>query len=159
MRVGVPVIHGRAYHPETQGKLERFHRTVGVEVLDGGCRSVAEWQERLDEFREVYNRWRPHEALGDDVPASRYEVSPREYPERFEPVEYDSGFVRKVDARGYLYFGGREFKLSKAFRGERVALRETETDGCYDVVYCAFRVAHVDMRTTRPTVTHVSERV
>src|SRR5262245_34752257 len=77
----IEVIHGKPRHPQTQGKEERFHRTLKAEVLDGRSFSdLAEAQRAFDAWREVYNCRRPHEALALDVPASRYKPSCRNMP-------------------------------------------------------------------------------
>ena len=60
MRLGIQVSHGRPYHPQTQGKEERFHRTLNVELLQG--RRFADWatcQAAFDRWRGVYNTERP----------------------------------------------------------------------------------------------------
>ena len=102
MDLDVAVVHGRPYHPQTQGKDERFHRTLKLEVLQG--RTFDHWQQAQSRFaawREVYNCERPHEALEMCVPASRYRTSPREYREPLAAFEYDPTFaVRHVTADG-----------------------------------------------------------
>jgi transposase InsO family protein len=83
LRLGVRVIHGRPSHPQTQGKDERFHRTLKAEVLHGrSFRDLPECQQAFDTWRQVYNHERPHEALGLAVPADRYRPSPRAFPKR-----------------------------------------------------------------------------
>ena len=65
IRLGVNVGHSRPYHPQTQGKDERFHRTLKAEVLTGHVfRDLDHCQRRFDEWRNTYNLERPHEALG-----------------------------------------------------------------------------------------------
>ena len=77
IRLGIGVSHSRPYHPQTQGKDERFHRTLAVECLrPHPVRDPAHCQRRFDGFRHSYNFERPHEALGLAVPASRYQPSP-----------------------------------------------------------------------------------
>ena len=82
LRLGIGVSHSRPYHPQTQGKEERFHRTLQAEVLQG--RVFADFdpmQQRFDQWRQLYNQQRPHQALGMEVPAHRYRPSPRPFPE------------------------------------------------------------------------------
>ncbi len=89
MDLGVGVAHGRPYHPQTQGKDERFHRTLKLEVLKrGDLTDLARAQHAFDAWRQIYNAHRPHEAIGMDVPADRYRVSPR------APARTPSGFAR-----------------------------------------------------------------
>ena len=149
LRLGVRVVHTRPYHPQTQGKDERFHRTLKAEVLGTRVlRDLAQCQREFDRWREVYNLQRPHEALAMAVPASRYRVSPRAFPEVLPPIEYGpADLVRKVAERGELSYRNRTFRVGKAFRGYPVALRPTLVDGVLDVFFCHQRVAQVNLRT------------
>jgi transposase InsO family protein len=148
IRLGVRVSHSRPLHPQTNGKEERFHRTLKAEVL--GTRwfsTLDELQREFDRWREVYNYERPHEAIGLEVPASRYVASKRSYPEQLPPIVYDStDVVRKVLSRGGIRFGGAEYYISKAFIGEHVALRPAADDGVWDVFFSHERVATIDRR-------------
>jgi len=149
IRLGVRIRHGRPYHPQTQGKDERFHRTLKAEVLGTRVlRDLAQCQREFDRWREVYNLQRPHEALAMAVPASRYRVSPRAFPEVLPPIEYGpADLVRKVAEGGELSYRNRTFRVGKAFRGYPVALRPTLVDGVFDVFFCHQRVAQVNLRT------------
>jgi transposase InsO family protein len=150
IRLGITVVHGRPYHPQTQGKEERFHRTLALEVLRArpDWRSLAEVQHAFDAWRELYNLRRPHEAIGHAPPATRYEPSPRPFPGKLPSIEYAPGDqVRKVQEKGRISFRGREWRVGRAFIGEQVALRATG-DGLWDVYYCHQKVGHVDLRAT-----------
>ena len=142
LELGVAVSHGRPYHPQTQGKDERFHRTLTAEVI--GRRAfadLAECQRRFDAWRVVYNTQRPHEALELATPAARYCPSRRRFPEKIEPFDYGpEAIVRRVDEDGWLSFRNRPLKLGRAFAHHRVALRPTDQDGCFDVLFCAHKV-------------------
>ena len=86
LRLGVRVIHGRPYHPQTQGKAERFHRTLQTEVLrDRTFPELATGQAPFTPWRTVYNCERPHEALGDQPPVRRYQPSPAPLPSGAAP--------------------------------------------------------------------------
>ena len=88
-RLGIRVAHGRAYHPQTQGKEERFHRTLKFELLRHfNFTTRAHGQREFDHFRDRYNLVRPHDALGLATPASRYRSSPIPFPNDLPPVEY-----------------------------------------------------------------------
>jgi transposase InsO family protein len=156
----IGISHGRPRHPQTQGKEERFHRTLKLEVLQRrSFTRLEEAQEAFDTWREVYNAKRPHEAIGMEVPASRYRVSPRKMPDAIEPPEYEpQAAVRKVGDCGRIYFQGRKIRFSRAFAGRAVALRATETDGLFDICYRSHVLAQVDLRQNivKP-VHHVSE--
>lgn len=151
LRLGLGVTHSRPYHPQTLGKDERFHRTLKAEVLTY-CQGLelTRCQPRFDAWRLVYNLERPHEALGLAVPASRYRVSPRSFPETLPPIVYGPGDqVRKVQAEGWLSFRGQDFRLGRAFRGELVALRPTSSDGVWEVVFCNQRITKIDLKNKR----------
>ena len=147
LHLGIAISHGRPYHPQTQGKEERFHRTLKVEVL--AHRVFADFermQDRFDEWRHCYNHIRPHEALDMEVPASRFEPSFRSYPEQLPPIQYNvSDKVRKVQDHGEIRFLGHAFRIGKGFRGYQVALRPSPEDGVYDVYFATHRIAQVDL--------------
>lgn len=147
IRLGITVSHGRPFHPQTQGKDERFHRTLKLEVLSRRptWRSLAEVQVALDDWREVYNLYRPHEALGHVPPVARYELSVRAFPETLPVIEYSaSDAVRRVNDKGVIKVGGRKAVISKAFAGQPVALRAV-SENRWDVYFCHQRVASVDL--------------
>lgn len=154
LRLGITVSHGRAWHPQTQGKVERLHRTLAAEVGDWWSEpDLACCQARFDAWRTVYNLQRPHDALGLAVPESRYAPSVRCYPERLPTIDYGPGAtVRTVQANGWLHYQGQRSRLSRALRGQRVALRPTITDGVLAIVYCQHQVAQLDLRAGAPAV-------
>ena len=145
--LGVGIVHGRAYHPQTQGKEERFHRTLMAEVVNGRLfGDLAEAQRAFDAWRPIYNDKRPHEGIGMEVPSSRYRPSPRSMPQSIPAPEYEShAHVRKVRSRGGVSFKNREVPVSKAFAGRYVALRATNVDGRFDICYRHHRLGQVDL--------------
>lgn len=161
LKLGVKIIHSRPYHPQSRGKNERFHRTLKAEVFAlKRFRDLSEVQQALDRWRSVYNLDRPHEALDDDVPASRYRPSSRPMPDRLPEVDYDENeIVRRVPtSNDYIAFKGRRWKMPQAFRGERVAIRPRAEDGHYAVFFGAHQIAEIDL-TGRQGVGHVPEQV
>lgn len=150
LKLGVDLIHSRPYHPQTRGKNERLHRTLKAEVLAfNRFRSLAQAQQAFDRWRPIYNAVRPHQALGQNVPLSRYRPSLRAMPARLPAVEYQSGdIVRTVGTtKNYIRFKGRFWKVPGAFAGERVALRPTDDDGQYGVFFAAKRIATIDLKS------------
>jgi transposase InsO family protein len=148
MRLGIRVIHCRPFHPQTQGKDERFHRTLKAEVLSGASfRDIGECQRAFDSWRHVYNHERPHEALGLATPSKRYRSSPRSFPEILPPIEYGPGdIVRKVDVNGHITLKSHRLLVGKAFRGQPIALRPTNQDGVLSVHFSSHRIAMLDLR-------------
>jgi transposase InsO family protein len=81
MRLGIIVSHSRPRHPQTMGKDERFHRTLKAEAITGRYfNTLIDCQQHFDRWRMIYNLERPHEALGGEIPASRYQISQRTFP-------------------------------------------------------------------------------
>lgn len=148
MRLGVRVSHGRPGHPQTQGKDERFHRTLKAELLSGrSFRDLDECQMAFDGWRRVYNHHRPHEALDLAVPAEHYRPSARVFSDSLPPIEYGPGdIVRIVDCNGHISFQNRKCRIGRAFRKQPIALRPTREDGVFSVHYCAHRIAAIDLR-------------
>lgn len=153
IQLGICVIHCHPYHPQTQGKDERFHRTLKAEVLNGNSfRDLAECQRCFDRWRHVYNHGRPHDALELERPATRYHVSPRPFPDRLPAIEYSPGdVVRKVDCNGCTSFDGRKIRIGKPFRGQPIALRPTNQDGVFSAFFCAQPIGTIDLRGAKPS--------
>jgi transposase InsO family protein len=148
MDLDVGVTHGRPFHPQTQGKDERFHRTLKLEVIKRTDLSDLDHAQRaFDAWRQIYNAHRPHQALDLDVPADRYAVSPRPLPNAIKPPEYASdACVRKVQKGGHISFKGRDISCSKAFVGKSIAFHATEIDGVFDLYFRRHHLSQVDLR-------------
>ncbi|MCO6060515.1 IS481 family transposase [Pseudomonas sp. MOB-449] len=147
MRLGIEVSHSRPHHPQTQGKLERFHQTLKRELLQRSFRDLAHCQQAMAHWREQYNHDRPHEALGQLPPITRYQPSRRSYPEQLPELDYEPGDrVLKVGRVGQVSFQGRSLFVGGGLYGERVALRPTAVDGVYDVVFIHKTLRQVDLR-------------
>ncbi|WP_283435555.1 integrase core domain-containing protein [Neorhodopirellula lusitana] len=149
LRHDVDVIFGRPYHPQGRGKLERFHRTLKLEVLQGrSMTSLQEAQGHFDPWREVYNLERPHEALDLGTPAEHYRVSEREFVEQKEEYQYSDRYqIRRVNPVGQFRFRGQVYRVREAFQDQPIGLSETQTEGVWDVTYCRFVVASLNIRT------------
>lgn len=148
LRLGVEPWHGRPYHPQTQGKVERFHGTIAREVFaHHPVRTLTEAQTHFDAFRHNYNHERPHEALGQATPASRYTPSPRPFPEVLPPMVYDAGtLVQTVKEHGSISWKGRRHFVSRGLVGEPVALRPTEDPAVWSVLFGTRPVVVIDLR-------------
>jgi transposase InsO family protein len=145
---GIEVGHGEPYHPQTQGKLERWHRTLKADLIQRRTYSdVDDFQKALDDYRIVYNTLRPHEALDMKPPIKAYTASSRTFSEKEPEPFFDKGMIiRKVSDPGRIAFKGRRFLVSDALIGYPVGLRETDEDGVYDVVFCGRIVSQVNLR-------------
>lgn len=139
-------------HPQTQGKVERFHRTLDEAVAHRGRpETLSGFETLLPSIRQEYNCVRPHEALGMAVPASRYRPSLTPYnpnpPEWIYPRDLT---VRGLNTQGCLEYRHHRYFVCEALAGERVALEEA--DGKLLVSYRHMYIREIDLRshTTRP---------
>lgn len=151
---GIRLLYGRVCHPQTQGKVERFHRTLGLELRHRGVpRKFAEWPAALAEVRSNYNQRRPHEALGMQRPAQRYRPSLRNYAEQVKEWEYPTGSdVRRLNSQGMLTEQGFRWFVCGALASRRV--RVERFDGKLLVSYRHMYIREVDLerRCSRPLV-------
>lgn len=150
IRLGIRVSHSRPHHPQTQGKDERFHRTLKRELLERyGFSSIDSCQAAFNNWRDQYNLIRPHEALGQQAPVTRYEPSARTFPAELPPIEYDEGdIVRKVHRHGQINFMGRSYFVGEGLYTQPVAIRPTDQDGIFNVVFCHREVMQIDLTSS-----------
>ena len=109
VRLGITPIHGRPYHPQTQGKVERIHGTLERELWPSIRRDAPPSLHRRSRSLPTprLQHSAPHEALGDRPPLSRYQPSARPRPPRVPTVEYPpNAVVRKVASGGDISFAG-----------------------------------------------------
>ncbi len=146
MKMDILPIHGRAYHPQTRGKEERFHRTMKAELISRRMfENVEEAQREFDRWRYEYNHERPHESLGLEVPAKRYRQSKRKYPDKLNEPEYANGSrLRKVNCKGYLSIDRHRYYLSESFIGKYVGIEPCAEDGILSIRYGGYEIAKVD---------------
>lgn len=149
LRLDIPVRHGRPYHPQTQGKEERFNRTFKDEVLRIRAAPLDDFptaQKAFNRFRDCYNFERPHQALDDQPPITRYEPSPRTMPSTLPPLAYpkDARMRKVIDAR--FCFHGHTYRIGKPFSGEHIGLSSSDEDGVWSVYYGPYIVASLDER-------------
>jgi len=151
IRLGIRISYSRPYHPQTNGKDERFHRSLKAEVLAGRrFATLDEVQRALDSWREVYNQQRPHEALGLETPIRHYQPSTLAFPEILKPVEYaPDDIVLRVGWNGELRFMGRRLKVSNALQFLHVAARRNPSnDNAFDFYYAHHRFMTLDLNNT-----------
>lgn len=126
----IEVIHGRPYHPETQGKLERFHKTLKYEVIEGRNFIDLDYcQKKFDKWRQRYNQVRPHESLDLKPPITKYQMSTRTFNDKIEPYSYPEQMdVRKVCEKGFAYYRSEKIRVGKALKGEYVGIQPLSED-------------------------------
>lgn len=147
VRLGVRLSFSRPYHPQTNGKCERFHRALKLEALKGKhFHNLAEAQAALDHWRNIYNHQRPHEALDYQVPMSRYRMSPWRFPETLPEFEYgvDDVLIKVYHSR--LRFRKRYFRVAKGLAGQLVAVRpRADSDLLFDLYFCHQHLRTIDL--------------
>lgn len=147
IRLGIKVSYSRPYHPQTNGKNERFHRSLKAEVLKGThFHTLAEAQVAFDRWREIYNHQRPHEALGYRVPMDRYRTSPWTFPEKLVEFEYgpDDVLVKAYHSR--FRFRKHYFRIAKGLAGQLIAIRPRQDSAeMFDVYFCHHLLRSIDL--------------
>ena len=142
-------IHGRVYHPQTQGKIERFHRTLKQELLLAGIPyDLVEADDFFSRWRKYYNEVRPHAALNNRTPAQCYQPSTRPFMEQVPKFEYPTAFrLHKVNNMGYLRFNHHQSYLSDTFINTYVQLVPDEWKDIVHVHYRNFEIAQYNLIT------------
>ena len=143
MRLNVLPLHGRPMHPQTQGKIERFHRTMKSELLKHcSFADISEANEALQRWRDKYNNERPHEALGMRCPAQVYVPSERSLPAKLPPIEYSGEYhVIKVNSWGYVRFAGHQIYLSETMIDEYIEFRANPLGDSFFACFGSFKIA------------------
>jgi hypothetical protein len=151
LRLGVRVLHGRPYHPQTQGKEERFHRTLARECIRRHTwRDLAHCAWEFSRYRHRYNYERPHDSLGEATPASRYRPSVRSMPATLPLPQYAQMEVRTVRSKGVITFGNQTWLIGKAFASLPIGLRPSpQADGQWLVYFSHFCIGSLDLTSTR----------
>jgi transposase InsO family protein len=151
IKQGVILRYSGIRHPQTQGKVERFHETLKVRTKHRGEPStMKEWHDWAAAFRHEYNHERPHEALGMKTPAEIYRaVNLRPYQEHPREWEYSGGVIKRLNTQGVLYYEHKRYFVSEACAGERVRL--DELDNSLLVTFRHMTVREIDLETGMST--------
>lgn len=135
IRLGIKPIHGRAYHPQTQGKVERLHGTLDYEFIDFNARrdNLEHFLADRDVWRRTYNLIRPHESLGDEPPIGRYRRSTTPRPacgmDDLPEMVYPAGSVlRRVSQVGDIHYARVRLALSRSLARQQVRVEDGETE-------------------------------
>lgn len=146
MDLDILPVHGRIKHPQTQGKIERFHRTMKQELLNHTViTDITDAQNKFAIWRDKYNNIRPHEALGMKRPGEVYEPSQRQYNEAVPKYEYGGQYhVIKVNSWGYVRFDKWQVYLSETMIGQYIEFRPSADGESFIACYRNFRIAEFD---------------
>ncbi|MDP9092397.1 MAG: IS481 family transposase, partial [Actinomycetota bacterium] len=123
--LGVGFDHSRPYHPQTCGKVERFHQTQKKWLAaQPPATTLHELQTQLDRFRRYYNTIRPHRAIARRTPTEAYQARPKAHPAgpriahhyrvRHDHVDYSGVFTVRYDSQL------RHIGIGRAHRGQRI---------------------------------------
>ena len=147
IRLGIQVVHGRIHHPQTQGKDERLHRTLKNELLiHQPFFDLNDCQYKFDLWRDTYNYERPHEALNMQTPSTHYQPSSRPFTGILPSIQYETeDILRKTDCLGRVQFQGHRFRVGKAFANSLVALRPTQIQGIFKVLFFCQKIAQINL--------------
>ncbi|WP_372089139.1 IS481 family transposase [Tistrella mobilis] len=109
--------------PQQNGRHERMHLTLQEETASPPARSLKEQMQRFRDFRQSFNHERPHEALDYEVPAARYQPSPRRFDGRLRSPDYPhDAEIRRVRRTGEIKWRNRNLFLTEVLSGEPVGL-------------------------------------
>lgn len=122
MEQGIRLYFSGIGHPQTQGKVERLHRTMEHSLTRAGAR-FRDWSQWAEEFRAEYNHLRPHQALEMRVPAERYQPSRRAFQSRPQAFDYGAGAeVRQLNSKGCVRHGRERYFVCEALAGREVVV-------------------------------------
>lgn len=135
--------------PQQNGRHERMHRTLKAEATRPPAGNLAAQQRKFNRFRTEYNEERPHEALDQQTPASIYQPSVRQMPDKLPPLEYPDRFeVRYVSANGGIRWNCDWVNVSIVCAGEYVGLEEID-DGIWNVYFGILKLGRLHERHMR----------
>jgi len=149
VRLGIRLERIVPGQPQQNGRHERMHGTLKAETSRPPAASAAEQQARFDLYRHDFNHHRPHEALGQTMPAEHYHASPRALPAVVPEPWYDANHaVRRVRPDGSIKCGGALVFVSEALAGELVGVAETP-NGNWLVRFAYLNLGVIDRRTQK----------
>jgi transposase InsO family protein len=149
MRLGIRPERIRPGKPAQNGRHERMHRTLKEAAVVPPQATLEAQQRRFDAFVVEYNFERPHEALGGQTPGSVYQSSPRPYPTKLPPVDYETGIeVRQVRHNGEIKWRGERLYVSEVLAKEPIGLKRIDED-LWEVRYSFHLLGVLDQRTKK----------
>jgi putative transposase len=143
LRLGIRLERIEPGKPQQNGRQERFHLTLKLEVPPAA--SLRPQQRAFDFFRREYNHERPHEALRQATPASVYEPSGRHYPCPLErPADaYPYAHACRADKDGFIRWNRHRTFISSALAHETVSLLPG-ADTCWNVHFGPILLGSLD---------------
>ncbi|MDJ0938722.1 MAG: integrase core domain-containing protein [Woeseiaceae bacterium] len=148
LRLGIQIQRIKPGHPEQNGRHERMHLTLKKEATKPAAFNFLQQQERFDQFLEVYNNERPHQALGGAYPGDIYTPSPRAYEPPGDPEYPFHDRTKLVTRCGRICLGRRKINLSSVFAGQLVGIREVDQD-IWQVSFLEYDLGYFDEKRDR----------
>lgn len=143
LRLGINIERIKPGNPQQNGRHERMHLTLKQEATKPVSFNFLQQQERFDNFMEIFNNDRPHQALNMKYPGELYTPSPRVFHPP-EPLEYPfHDRTIRVTHCGRPCFDRRKISLSRVFAGQDVGIREV-SDKIWLVSFMEFDLGFFD---------------
>ena len=144
VRLGIVPERSRPACPQDNGRHERMHRTLKQATAKPPKATARLQQKAFHEFQQEYNEQRPHEALGNCTPQSRYQTSSRRYPRRVPELEYgDEMHARTVSQQGSVRWNGQRTFISEVFAYQRLGFKAVD-ERWGEVYYGPIRLGWMD---------------
>jgi putative transposase len=148
LRLGVQIERITPGHPQQNGRHERMHLTLKQDTTKPAAANLLQQQGRFDTFITLYNRQRPHQALGMQVPAARYTPSARPY-QGLQDLDYPfHDWTATVTNCGRICYKGRKINLSHVFAGQNVGVRQV-SERIWLVTFMEYDLGYFDDETCR----------
>ena len=128
LRLGIAIERIKPGNPQQNGRHERMHLTLKKEATKPASFNCLQQQERFDDFVELYNNERPHQALNGAYPGELYTPSPRVYAPPEEPEYPFHDRTVRVTRCGRICIGKRKINLSTVFAGQIIGIRQVENE-------------------------------
>ena len=148
LRLGIAIERIKPGHPQQNGRHERMHLTLKKEATKPASFNFLQQQARFDDFVEIYNNDRPHQALGMRYPAELYTPSARAYRSPDDPEYPFHDRTVRVTQCGRICIGRRKINLSAVFAGQTVGIREV-SDRIWLVSFMDFDLGFFDQDEDR----------
>jgi len=127
LRLGVGIERIEPGNPQQNGRHERMHLTLKNETTRPAGSNFLQQQGKFDRFIDIYNRERPHQAIGMRYPSELYSPSPRAYEGVSEDLQYPFHDRTVIVTRcGRICIGRRKINLSQVFAGQKVGIKQVE---------------------------------
>jgi putative transposase len=148
LRLGISIERIKPGHPQQNGRHERMHLTLKKEATKPAAKNFLQQQARFDQFIEIFNQQRPHQALNMRCPAEVYDRSSRLYkglPDLEYPFHDRTVMVTRC---GRICMGAQKINLSQAFAGQRVGVKQV-ADQVWLVSFMQYDLGYFDDETCR----------